>query len=344
MSGTAVLRILSVGPGTTLQDGGRQGYLRYGITAAGPMDRLAHATANGAVGSGPEVTAIEVSLGGIEVTAEGAPLTVAVAGGAFAVSLGGQALVPNVALTLEPGAVLKVRAGAAGAWCYLAVAGDLAVPPVLGSTATHSRSGIGGLDGRALQAGDGLPVRPRPITALPPSRIAAPWLDRDLDRVRILLGPQADYFDAEALAAFLATSWTVSTRNDRMACFLDGPAVRHAKGHDIVSDGIAMGAIQVPGDGRPIVLMADRQPTGGYPKIATVIGPDLGRLAQMRPGSRFRFTAVSLEEAVAARRAEAALPFSAPTLEPVVRTHFTSEFLLSLNLIDGVYGQSCGQY
>lgn len=341
MSGTTMLRILSVGPGTTLQDGGRQGYLRYGITAAGPMDRLAHATANGAVGSAPDATAIEVSLGGIEVAAEGGPLTVAVAGGAFAVSLGGQTLAPNVALTLEPGAALKVRAGAAGAWCYLTVAGDIAVPPVLGSTATHSRSGIGGLDGRALRTGDGLAVRPRPFTPLSPSRIEAPWLDRDLDTVRVLLGPQADYFDAEAIAAFLASPWTVSTRSDRMASFLDGPALRHARGHDIVSDGIAMGSIQVPGDGRPIVLMADRQPTGGYPKIATVIGPDLGRLAQMRPGSRFRFAAVSLEEAVAARHVEAALPFFAPTLEPLVRTHFTSEFLLGLNLIDGVYGRSC---
>ncbi|UIY45557.1 5-oxoprolinase subunit C family protein [Methylobacterium radiotolerans] len=334
----AALRVLSVGLGATLQDGGRHGYLRYGITAAGPMDPLAHATANAALGNATNATAIEVSLGGIEVTAEGAVLTVAVAGGAFAVSLDGQALCPNVVLSLEPGAKLRIRPGSAGAWCYLAIAGEFAVAPVLGSTATHVRSGLGGLDGRTLRAEDLFSVRSRPSIKLPPSRIAAPWLDRPCDAIRIVLGPQDDYFAAEALAAFLSTDWSVSPRNDRMAMFLDGPRVRHASGHDIVSDGIVMGAIQVPGDGRPIVLMADRQPTGGYPKIATVIGPDLGRLAQARAGSRFRFVQVSRDQAVAARVAEAAHLRTPPPREPLVRTSFPSEFLLGLNLIDGVHG------
>jgi biotin-dependent carboxylase-like uncharacterized protein len=337
MPGTAALRVLSAGPGTTLQDGGRHGYLRYGITAAGPMDPLAHATANSAVGAPANATAIEVSVGGIEATAEGGTLTVAVAGGAFAVSLDGHALCPNVALSLEPGAVLRIRPGTGGAWCYLAIGGDVRIAPVLGSTATHARSGIGGLDGRGLRADDLLPIRPYRSANLPPSRIEAPWLVRPSDTIRIVPGPQDDYFTPEAMAAFLSADWSVSTRNDRMAFFLDGPAVRHAAGHDIVSDGIVMGAIQVPGDGRPIVLMADRQPTGGYPKIATVIGPDLGRLAQARPGSLFRFVQVGLEQAVAARAAEVACLRTPPRLEPLVRTRFTSEFLLGLNLIDGVY-------
>ena len=123
-----------------------------------------------------------------------------------------------------------------------------------------------------------------------------------------------------------------------MACFLEGRPLRHAKGHDIVSDGVAQGAIQVPGDGLPIVLMADRQPTGGYPKIATVIGPDLGKLAQAQAGTRLRFASVSVEEAVAARRDEAAALAAAIRLEPLTRTAFSSEFLLERNLIGGVVG------
>ncbi|MFC6743472.1 hypothetical protein [Methylobacterium tardum] len=165
----------------------------------------------------------------------------------------------------------------------------------------------------------------------------APWLDRRSDTIRVVPVPQDDYFTPEAIATFLSADWSVSTRNDRMGFFLVGPAVRHAAGHDIVSDDIVMGAIQVPGDGRPIVLMADRQPTGGYPKIATVIGPDLGRLTQARPRSLFRFVQVGLEQAVSARAAEAAGLRTQPRFEPLVRTRFTSEFLLGLNLIDGVY-------
>ncbi|MCJ2034013.1 biotin-dependent carboxyltransferase family protein [Methylobacterium sp. J-068] len=338
---STALRVLSAGPGTTLQDGGRHGYLRYGITAAGPMDRLAHATANLSLGCPAQATAIEVSLGGIALTAEGAALTVAVAGGAFAVSLDGQELGPDVALTLEPGAVLGIRAGAGGSWCYLAVAGDLDVAPVLGSTATHIRSGMGGLEGRGLRAGDRIRVLARHLP-LAPSRIDAPWLERAPDTIRVLPGPQADAFDPDQIDAFLAADWTISNRSDRMASYLDGPRLRHAAGHDIVSDGIVMGAIQVPGDGRPVVLMADRQPTGGYPKIATVIGPDLGRFAQGRPGTRLRFRAVTREEAVAARRDEAACLRGRPSLEPLVRTRFTSEFLLGLNLVDGICGPDDG--
>jgi biotin-dependent carboxylase-like uncharacterized protein len=331
------LRVLSAGPGVTLQDAGRHGYLRYGVTAAGPMDPLAYATANLAVGNPAGSTAIEISLGGIELTAEAEPLVVALAGGDFAISLDARPL-PSAAvvLTLEPGAVLSIRAGQSGAWCYLAVAGRLVVPQLLGSNATHTRTGFGGIDGRALRTGDRLPVEPSCRPAPSVGAIAAPWLDRPPAIIRVVLGPQDDYFSAEQIAAFLDGPWRVSIKADRMAYFLDGHRLSHAKGYNIVSDGIAMGAIQVPGDGRPIVLMADRQSTGGYPKIATVIGPDLGRLAQARPGTAFRFEACSIAEAVAARREEAAALARDLVVEPVVRTQFSSEFLLDLNLIDGV--------
>ncbi|GBD49147.1 biotin-dependent carboxyltransferase family protein [Methylopila sp. Yamaguchi] len=330
----ARLKILS-GAGATLQDAGRHGYMRYGVTPAGPMDPLAFATANRALGNDLDATAVEVSVGGLSVVTEG-PLDVAIAGGGFRIEHDGRALPSNVALTLKPDSLLTLKAGADGAWGYLAVGGGIDVAPTLGSAATHTRSGFGGLDGRALRAGDALVVDAARATLGEPAAMTVPWLDRRPDRIRVVLGPQADAFVPDEIEAFLNEGWTVTARGDRMACFLKGRPLRHAAGHDIVSDGIAMGAIQVPGDGLPIVLMADRQPTGGYPKIATVIGADIGRLAQAQAGVMMRFAAVSIEEAVNARRAERAALVPAIRLEPVVRTVFSSEFLLGLNLIDGV--------
>ncbi|MGE8129726.1 biotin-dependent carboxyltransferase family protein [Methylobacterium sp. NPDC080182] len=330
------LVIDSAGPGITLQDGGRHGYLRYGITAAGPMDPLMHAAANRAASNGLDATAIEISTGGVTVSAEDGAVGLALLAPGFRVALDGLPLPDTVALTLEPGQTLVVRAGDAGAWGYLAVAGRLDVAPVLGSAATHTRSGLGGLDGRGLAAGDRLPVAEGRTSDGAPQRLVAPWLARDGREIRVVLGPQDDYFAPDQIEAFLAGPWTVSPRGDRMACFVDGTPLRHAKGHDIVSDGVAMGAIQVPGNGLPIILMADRQSTGGYPKIATVIGPDLGRLAQVRGGASLSFRRVTVAEAVAARRAERDLLREAIPREPVIRTDFASDFLLGLNLVGGV--------
>jgi biotin-dependent carboxylase-like uncharacterized protein len=332
----SVLAIEAAGPGVTLQDGGRRGYLRFGITAAGPMDPLMFATANRAVGNPLDATAIEVSTGGLTVSAPAGPLGLALVSVGFRASLGGTALPPSCALTLEPGETLSIKAGSTGAWGYLAVAGSLAVTPVLGSTATHTRSGLGGLDGRGLRAGDRLAVSEARQGEGAPQRLLAPWLDRNPARIRVVLGPQDDHFAGDQIAAFLDRPWTVSPRGDRMACFLDGTPLTHAKGHDIVSDGVAMGAIQVPGNGLPIVLMADRQSTGGYPKIATVIGPDLGRLAQAQGGTAITFAAVGIAEAVAARRADAEALRGEVPREPVLRTDFPAEFLLGLNLVGGV--------
>lgn len=329
------LRVLSAGPGVTVQDGGRHGYLRYGVTGAGPMDPFAHAIANHALGNRSDAAAIEVSLGGIEVTAEGAAMTIAVAGGDFQIALDGQALPASVVVRLEPGATLKLRAGSAGVWCYLAVAGGVDLPQVLGSSATHTRTSMGGLDGRMLQAGDRLPAGASENGEIATGRIVAPLLERPADLIRVLLGPQHDYFSEDQIAAFLAGPWRISARGDRMACFLEGPKLSHKLGFNIPSDGVAMGAIQVPGEGQPIVLMADRQSTGGYPKIANVIGADLGRLAQARPGTQIAFRAVSHAEAVQALAEERSFLSGPITIEPLTRSSFSSEFLLGLKLVDG---------
>ncbi|KQP29917.1 urea amidolyase [Methylobacterium sp. Leaf104] len=337
MTAEATLRILTAGGGVSLQDAGRHGFLRYGITPAGPMDPLAHATANRALDNPLSATAVEVSLGGLALTVAEAAVDVALAGGDLRIDLDGRPLPSAVALTLRPGARLTLRAGQTGAWCSLAVGGEIAVAAVLGSTATHTRSGLGGLRGRGLEAGDSLPVAHPRASVGEPARLAVPWLHRPPEVIRVVWGPQDDLLEASSRDAFLAGPWRIGPRGDRMACFLEGPAIR-ARTHDIVSDGIAMGSIQVPGSGQPLVLMADRQPTGGYPKIATVIGADLGRLAQARTGTRLRFAAVEIAEAVAARRAEREALVPAIARQPVLRTDFPSEFLLGTNLIGGVVG------
>ena len=205
----AALAIEAAGPGVTLQDGGRHGYLRFAITAAGPMDPLMHATANRAAGNPLDATAIEISTGGLTVGADGGPVAVALLAPGFRIALDGLALPGAVALILEPGQTLAVRAGDAGSWGYLAVAGRLDVAPVLGSTATHTRSALGGLNGGGLVAGDRLPVADGRAGDGPPHRLVVPWLARDAQSIRVVLGPQDDYFAPDQIAAFLDGPWTV---------------------------------------------------------------------------------------------------------------------------------------
>ena len=332
---SAALRIMKAGPGVSVQDKGRRGFLRFGVTPAGPMDSGGFIAALLAAG-GTKGAAIEASLGGVELAAEGGDIGLAIAGGAFDIRLDDRALPPACAFKLVPGARLSVRAGAAGAWVYVAPFGRFELPLVLGSYATHARSGLGGLDGRMLRSGDALKiVDPRPAPA-EPMAILAPWLGERPAKSRVMLGPQQNYFSREAIETFLTARWRLSERSDRMAYRLEGPILQHLKGHDIVSDGVAFGAIQTPGDCAPLVLMADRQPTGGYPKIANVIGADLSALAQTRPGDALEFASVSWDEAVAARRARARAIAAGVRLEPLLRKEFSPEFLLERNLVGGV--------
>jgi biotin-dependent carboxylase-like uncharacterized protein len=326
---SARLLVDAAGPGVTIQDQGRFGLSRYGVTPAGPMDVGAYLAATRAAGAD---SAIEVSIGGATFRAEGATLGVAVAGGEFDIRLDGRQLPSACLLPLAPESRLVLRAGASGAWCYVAVGGRLGLASTLGSLATHVRSGLGP---KPLAAGDALPFVEAAPASLEPLALIAPWLAPSDGPIRLLLGPQADYFAPEEIERFLDARWRVGARSDRMAYRLEGPAIRHRQGHDIVSDGVAMGAIQIPGDGAPLALMADRQPTGGYPKIATVIGADLGRLAQLRPGENLSFRAVSWDEAVAARRDYFAAIEAGVACQPL-RAEPTTESLLAENLVGGV--------
>lgn len=334
----ASLRVLRAGPGATIQDGGRFGYLRYGVTPAGPMDWIAFRTANLALGNDDHAAAIEIPAGGFELRCEGVPLWVAFAGGAFVWRRGEAALPAAARLFLEPGETLAARAGRFGAFAYLAVEGGFDTPLVMGSRATHLRSGIGGIEGRMLRAADVLaaaPVRERDGADFE-ATIDAPWLAPALDPFRVVLGPQDDYFTDASVSAFFAGTFTLTPVADRMAYRFDGPEITAARGHDIVSDGVALGAIQIPGDRKPLVLMADRQPTGGYPKLGHIARADIGWLAQMRPGETCRFRKASVSEARAALlRLEDEIATTPRRLRPLRRSP-TSENLLDANLIGGV--------
>ncbi len=332
------LRVVRAGPGVTIQDGGRFGYLRYGVTPAGPMDWTAFRTANLALDNDDRAAAIEVSLGGLEVLCEGAPLAVAFAGGAFLWRRGGLPMPSAARILLRPGERLLAQAGERGAFAYLAAAGGFDTPIVMGSRATHSRSGLGGIEGRMLRAADVLPAAApgKPHGPEFESAIEAPWLAPAAEPLRVLLGPQDDYFTQEALARFFTEDFTLTPAADRMAYRFAGPEIALARGHDIVSDGVALGAIQVAGDKQPLILMADRQPTGGYPKLGHVVRADIGRLAQLRPGERCRFRQVSLAEARAALFAREEEVAGVAGRLRTLRRNPSTEILLEANLIGGI--------
>jgi biotin-dependent carboxylase-like uncharacterized protein len=297
-----MIHITDPGPQTTVQDLGRIGQLRYGIPPSGPIDTRAFVAANRLVGNADGAAGLECTLVGPRFTVEGA-CAIAVTGAAAPVTVNGAAAEPWTTLALSPGDAVRVGAARAGVRVYIAFSGGLDVPPVLGSRATYLRGRLGGVEGRSLKRDDVLRLLP---AAMPSPRRLAPSEIPPLEaepEIRVVLGPQADRFTAEGIAAFLGGTYEMLPQSDRMGARLAGPRIAHAHGHDIISDGIALGSIQVPGDGQPIVLLVDRQSTGGYTKIATVGSFDIGRIGQAKPGQRVRFRAVDIAEAHRVRRA-----------------------------------------
>ncbi len=300
--GRGDLRILEPGPQTTVQDLGREGQLRYGIPPSGPVDRWAFVIANRLVGNPDGAAGLECTVAGPRFEAR-APCAIAVTGAAMPVTVNGQEAPAWTTLRLRAGDVVRLGAARAGVRAYVAFSGGLDVPLVLGSRSTYLRGRLGGLEGRALRRDDVLPLLPAPLPAV---RRVRPGAIPDLTgppTVRVVLGPQADRFTEEGIAAFLGGEYEMLPQSDRMGARLAGPRIGHRRGHDIISDGIALGSIQVPGDGQPIVLLVDRQSTGGYTKVATVCSFDIGRLGQTKPGQRLRFQAVELADAHRALRA-----------------------------------------
>lgn len=312
MSGLGLV-VLDCAATISLQDGGRRGYLRFGLSGSGPMDALAMAAANVLVGNSPEAATVELAHGGAHLRAEGGSLRLALAGAPCPMHLDGEALAAHRSFVLREGAELRIERPYESVFAYLAVAGGFAVAAVLGSVSLHRRAGLGGIDGRGLRAGDRLPAGTATGAAQTDRILDAPPLER-AEPVRVVLGPQADCFTEAGLATLTSATFTVSHRADRMGYQLDGPKIAHgAAGFNIVSDATVAGSIQVPGSGSPIVLLADRQTTGGYPKIATVVSADLRRIAQRRPGDPVRFQIIELAEAVRLARARAATIAALPT-------------------------------
>lgn len=321
------LRLLACGSGLTVQDAGRFGLRRYGVAWAGAADRARHALANALAGNPAEAAALEVTMAGARIAVRGGPVRLAAVGARLAIEAG--PVPPDTAIDVADGAEATLTAARPGVYGYLAVSGGVQVAPEMGSRSAHLRSGLGG---GALEAGAILPCGPAPDG--PPLRFPGD-LPAPSGPVRVVRGPQEDRFADGAWARLLDTAWRVHPRSDRMGMRLDGPALTHRDGADIVSDAVLPGAVQVPGDGRPLVLLRDCQTTGGYPKIGCVIAADLDRLAQSPPGAALRFAEVSAEAGLAATRDYLRRLRALPAR--LVAADATPDRLHHANLIDGVH-------
>ena len=302
MSGDALV-VQDAGPLTTVQDLGRVGHLAVGIPPAGPVDRGALILANRLAGNPDGAAGLECTLIGPRLEFPD-DRVVAVTGAAMPATLNGAEVERWRSLRVRAGDVLRLGPARAGTRAYVAISGGIATPPALGSRATYLRGRLGGLEGRALRKGDRVPLGPAPAIG---ERSASVRPDRIPDysgdpEIRVVLGPQEYRFTDAGIAAFLEGPYEMLPQSDRMGARFRGPRIEHARGHDIISDGIPFGGIQVVGDGQPIVLLVDRQSTGGYTKIATVCSFDVERIAQMKPGQRLRFRQVTVAEAHAALR------------------------------------------
>ena len=304
-----MINIVTAGLFTTVQDGGRWGFQAYGMPVAGAMDRYAYNLANILAGNPPGAACLEMTVTGDAIRFE-TDGYVAICGADMQPSLDDREANTWSSFPVAAGSTLAFGYAARGCRTYLAVRGGIDVPAVLGSRSTYTRAAVGGLEGRKLKAGDTLAIGRsdqadnRPLLLPDAYRPADAGSETTL---RVLPGPQDDHFTAVGLATMFASAYTVTDEADRMGYRLEGPKIAHSGKADIVSDALPQGAIQVPGHGMPIIMMADRQTTGGYTKIGTVIGPDLALLAQAKPGDTIRLRQCSDEEAVDALGSERAL-------------------------------------
>ena len=324
----SILMVEQAGPLTTLQDEGRRGHLRHGVTWSGPIDRGAFAAVQAALGNPAGSPAVELSHGGITLRCMEGEVSFALAGGDFAARVDGAASAGWTTGVLRVGQRLQIRDGGTSNWAVLGFVGAIACPYWLGSAATMSLVGLGG--GR-LVAGDRLVIEEArcagEVRPLPPPSVAR-------GPIRVVMGPQADFFSAGAQAMLLDQEFSIAPTFDRMGIVLAGPALVPTA-VTMLSAPLLRGAVQVNGAGTATILLADHQTTGGYPRIATVIGADLDRVAQRRPGTALRFAAVSVDAAVAAARVASGA--QANWLAAIAAGQGSlADRLASANLIDGV--------
>ena len=290
--------VLSPGLLTTVQDMGRVGYQQFGVPVSGVMDPRAAAIANILVGNEEDEAVLECTMLGPKLRFD-RDNYIAITGGDLGPALDGRSVPNYSALPVQAGQVLSFSGPRTGCRAFIAFSGGLDIPVVMGSRSTYLKAKIGGMDGRRLETGDVIAFR-APRTELNNVRersLAPEFVPREVYTLRVVPGPQDDCFVPEGLALFFAQPYTVTREFDRMGCRLEGPMIRHKGSGDIISDGIAFGAIQVPDSGQPIIMMADRQTTGGYTKIANVITADFRILGQLKAGDKVHFEAVSVAQA-----------------------------------------------
>ena len=338
---SAGLEVITPGLMTSVQDRGRFGFQALGISVSGALDPDGFDLANALAGNEAGTGALEIRMLGptLEVTAESVTVALAGTGAGIEVMSPEREMISACrSVTFRKGQVFRIGAIGDSAVCYLAVHGGFDLPPIYGSQSTCMSAGFGGFHGRILEKGDCLPLRKAAAESVSQRILRRPPEPDSSPVIRVIAGPQDDYFSAAGIETFFGTGYTVSQAVNRMGMRLEGAAVAHEKGFNIASDGIVRGAIQVPGNGLPIILMADCQTTGGYPKIATVISTDMPKLGRMMPGADIRFEAVSVEEAEAVARdhheRKAALVDSIETFSGSVQQ--LEHLLMTQNLISGV--------
>ena len=292
--------VLNGGLLTTIQDLGRKNYQRFGVPVAGAMDARAMVTGNLLLGNARDDACLEVTLMGPRLRFD-KPSVIAVTGGDLSPAVDNQPIEMYRALAVKAGSVLSFGGVKSGCRAYIAFAGGIKAPPLMGSRSTYLKAGMGGLNGKKLAAEDVLPVEScSGLLGLSGRKIAPPEPPKGtVVTLRVLMGPQDDAFTNEGIRTFLSEEYTLTEQSDRMGCRLEGKKIAHKVGGDIITDGISMGAVQVPTAGLPIIMLADRQTTGGYAKIANVITADLPLIAQEMPGNKVRFAETSIEEAQA---------------------------------------------
>ncbi|MDR6121868.1 antagonist of KipI [Bacillus sp. SLBN-46] len=293
---TAIFKVIKPGLQTTIQDLGRVGYQQFGISPSGAMDSYSIKLANILVGNHPGEAVLEAALVG-PVLEACQTIVIAICGGDFSPRVNNREVPMWKSFLLKKGETLSFAPCKQGARVYLAIAGGIDVPVVLNSKSTSLNGRFGGFEGRPLQKEDilyGEPVIRKPFKSLPPEFI--PSYKTQLS-VRVILGPHEQRFSRSSVERFLAEEYVVTPQSNRMGYQLKGPKLDHVQGPDIISDPIPLGGIQVPASGQPIILMADRQTTGGYTRIGTVISVDIPLLAQAVPDTKIHFVETSLEEA-----------------------------------------------
>ena len=290
------ITVLNPGLMTTVQDMGRVGYQQFGVSVSGVMDPRGAAVANMLVGNDEKEAVLECTMMGPHLQFNEANC-IAITGGDLMPTIDGKPIPNYTAVKVEAGQVLKFTMPKTGCRAFIAFAGGLDIPEVMGSRSTYMKAKIGGMEGRKLQKDDVIGFR-APKSELKNMNfrsMASEFVPRKEYTIRVVLGPQDDYFTDAGIQTFLSQVYTVTAEFDRMGCRLEGEAIAHKDGGDIISDGIAFGAIQVPSSGKPIIMLGDRQTTGGYTKIANVISVDFRILAQLKQGDKVRFEQVSVK-------------------------------------------------